>query len=390
MYGQRARSFVAKCPHPYCGEPHQYVEITFPMINDRGGWVIECKKCKKHFTVTLRNPTESIAKGFLIADCWDDDDGEYLGSAPSAEEIAKFSLDMNPDVLRFNYGQSAIYYCSDNGDEMESSALAQLRSMLPYVHAELAKAQNFSLAGRSPDVTHVAVRLRVPCACGATHHAVFYCPFRLDLLPQAEDMLLADVEGTSLEENLTGIFSKSFLMDALEKLVARWRLKFDQVVIASPFIAHQYMTKSQKLEIWEWLLGILDPSRTTFITRATSYNDYKAALLETGLDHKVLVDFGLENRIVAADAKKQDFHAKVYIGLGETSEVLSGSANLVRGPSFENASFLSLTKERIRKRYLDPLGVVLKAPAPRAKYHLLIEERDGKWRADFLAGASPI
>lgn len=361
------------------------------MENDRGGWVIECRKCKQHFTVALRNPLESIAKGFAVVRRFDVDDGDD-GTSPAANEIAEYSLEMHPETLRFRYGENPIYRCVNTGEELESAALMGLENQRPQFIGQIAGAINYALSSRTPDVEHAVVQLDVPCTCGHRHRATFYFPFRLDgsAPPEAEDMLLADIEESSLEDELTGIFSKSFLMDALEKLIVRWRLKFDQVIIASPFIAHQWMSKQEKLAVWEWLLGILEPRRTTFITRSASYKGYKEALLQSGLDHKVLTAFGLENRIIGAGTKKQDFHAKVYIGLGERSEVLSGSANLLRGPSLENASFLTIPLDRLEKRYLAPFGITPTKPCASPAHHLLVEQSEGTWRARYSDGASPL
>jgi len=270
--------------------------------------------------------------------------------------------------------------------------LGQLESHLSDIHNQFYNAQNFILANRTLELDNVVVTVPVPCQCGSSHNAIFY--FRLALndtsAPSASEMLLANIDGTSLEDELTGIHSKSFLMDALQKLIARWRLKFDQIVIASPFIAHQFMSKEEKLEVWEWLLSILDPQRTLFITRSNSYKDYKTALLDSGLDHDMLASFGLESRIIGAGTKKQDFHAKVYVGVGETCEILSGSANLVPGKSFENASFSKMDRARVDARYLEPLGIVLPPAPTRARSHLGIKQNRGVWVADIEEGASPL
>ncbi|MFD1488789.1 hypothetical protein [Ancylobacter vacuolatus] len=335
---------VAKCPA--CGAPHHYVEVKFPIENDRGGWEVSCHKCGKPFTISLRNPEESLGRNFKILKRFDDEIGGYQGSAPPAIEVVEHSLDMNDHRLRYDYTRSPIYRCTQSGIDLEKAALGQLESHLSAVHSQFYNARNYILASKVPELENVVVTVPVQCRCGSPHNAIFY--FRLFLnetpAPSASEMLLANVDGASLEDELTGIHSKSLMMDALQKLIARWRLKFDQIVIASPFIAHQYMSKEKKLEVWEWLLGILDPQRTLFITRSNSYKDYKTALLDSGLDHDMLASFGLESRIIGAGTKKQDFHAKVYIGVGETCEILSGSANLVPGKSMENASFSTMDR----------------------------------------------
>ncbi|WP_148221803.1 hypothetical protein [Rhizobium leguminosarum] len=47
---------------------------------------------------------------------------------------------------------------------------------------------------------------------------------------------------------------------------------------------------------------------------------------------ELLRTFGLESQIISGGTKKHDFHAKLFIGLGDKSELLSGSANIVGGP----------------------------------------------------------
>jgi len=381
---------VAKCP--VCGAPHHYVEVKFPIENDRGGWEAACQGCGKPFTISLRNPEESSARNFKILQRFDDDFGGYQGSAPPATEVVEHSLDMNENRLRYNYDRSSIYRCTQSGTNLETAALQQLEIHLSAVHKQFDDARNYMLASTTPDIDHVMVTVPIPCECGSLHNAIFYSRLFLNdtPAPNASEMLLADVGGTSLEDELTGIRSKSFLMDALQKLIARWRLIFDQIVIASPFIAHQYMSKEGKLEVWEWLLGILDPRRTLFITRSNSYKDYKRALLDSGLDHDMLASFDLESRIIGAGTKKQDFHAKVYIGVGEKCEIFSGSANLVPGKSLENASFSTMDRGRVDARYLKPLGVVLPLAPARASFHLGIKQKGGVWIANIEEGASPL
>jgi hypothetical protein len=389
IFENRIKQHVANCPS--CGEPHRYTAVKFPAENDRGTWLIACNECEKPFTVELRNPAESDTMQCNVIERFDDDTKPYTGVAPFASETAVYSLDMNGQRPRFKYDRNAFYHCARIGVDLEGAALGALSSQFEAVTDLLAQAINRFLASRMPSVDHAVVEIVVPCACGDEHRALFYTPFKLDGsdLPVPEDMLLADVSGTDLTDALSGIFSKSYLMDVLDKLIVRWRLFCDQIVIASPFVGHQYKTKAERLEIWERLLSQLDANRTVFLTRSASYSEYKAALLESGLDHAVLERFGLENQIVSAGTKKQDFHAKVYIGLGERCEILSGSANLVPGKSFENAAFAIMTRQRVDRRYLSPLGVTVPPQPARATHHLFIGLRDGTWYWTVDKGAAP-
>jgi len=390
MFEPRYRQHAANCPH--CGHSHHYSEVKFPAINDRGEWLVECSGCAGQFVIRLRNPMESQPKRFKVLERHDEDISAYAGNAPGAGASVVHNLDMNAQRLRFDYAAEPIYRCASSGHDLEAPALAALRADHAAVATLIDAAMNMYLAmSRLPPVENSIVRIPVACDCGEDHMALFYHPFRTDgsVSPTAEEMLLADISGTDLTDHLTGIFSKTFLMSALEKLIMRWRLLCDQVVIAAPFIGHQFKSSSEKLEIWEGLLEKLDPDRTVFLTRAKGYAEYKKALQESGLDHDLLARFGLQNKIVDAGTRKQDFHAKFYAGVGPRSEILSGSVNLVAGKSFENASFAECSSDRIKKRYLDPLGVMLSSAPLRPSHHIIVEMREGRWAWGIEAGYVP-
>ncbi len=379
----------AKCPT--CKEPHHYTEIRFSIANDRGSWLIECNECHEHFVVDLSNPEESDAGQCNVLKRFDNELEPYEGNVPRAQEIAAHNLNMNGQNLRFDFTRHPIYRCQMNGMDLEQSSLRALEAGYESIHQQLGQAVNRFLATHMPDVEHAVVTIPVECACGHDHQALFYAPFKLDgsSLPAPHDMLLAEISGTDLTDMLTGIFTKTYLMEALEKLIARWRLFSDQILIAAPFVAHQYKSKSERLQIWERLLSQLDARRTVFLTRSASYSEYKAALLDSGLEHGLLEGYGLENQIVSAGTKKQDFHAKVYAGIGDRCEVLSGSANLVAGKSMENAAFGVSQRQRFDTKYLDPLSVTLPPSPPRARHHVSIAPTLEGWRWTVADGAAP-
>ncbi|NML06795.1 hypothetical protein [Sphingomonas sp. G-3-2-10] len=390
IFETRERHHVANCPK--CDTPHRYTELKFPMINDRGSWLVACRKCGQHFVFDLRNPAESYSDDCMIVERFDNDINPYAGNAPRPGASAVYQLDMNPDQPRFDLDAFPIFKCAKSGESLEAAAFLAIGKSWLRVADARAQATNQMLArSRLPPVEHVVFFVEVPCSCGEPHRAIFYHPLRLDGsdLPPVEELLLADVSGTDLADVLTGILSKTDVMHALGKLIARWRLFNDQILLATPFVAHQWKTKAERLAIWETLLAQLDPTRTILMTRGATLKEYRDALLESGLDHVMLSRFGLENRIVGDGKRKQDSHAKVYIGLGETCEVLSGSANVVQGDSMENVTFQALGRNKVETSYLAPLGVSLPEPRPRLSHHLLIECRDGVWRWDLAAGAAP-
>lgn len=389
IFDTQKRQHVAKCPR--CGRPHHYTEVKFPAENDRGSWLAECAGCGGTFTIALLNPDESYTGGDWIRARFDNHIDPYTGDAPAAGAVARYQLDLKEDRPRFIYDRNPIYRCGVCDADLEVQALAAVQPHEADIGDRHHQAvQNF-LSRRMPEVEHAVVTIPMSCTCGEPRTATFYYAFRTNgsPAPPAADMLLADVSGADLSDTLSGVVTKTAAMDALDKLIVRWRLFADQVLIAAPFVAHQYKTKAERLAIWERLLVQLDARRTLFLTKAASYAEYKAALKESGLDPDVLADFGLENQIVAAGSKKQNFHAKVYVGLGPRCEVLSGSANLVEGPSLENVSFAQMVRDRVQRRYLDPLGVTPPAAPPRAAHHvrfpLLVE--GAPWSIE--SGAAP-
>ncbi|WP_168798049.1 hypothetical protein [Pacificoceanicola onchidii] len=385
----KRKNYAAKCPH--CGDPHHYTELKFPMVNDRGTWVIKCNACSETFAVDLKNPIESPAGNCRVIERYDDEEDPYAGSVEYATDRAVYRLAINDEDPVFDFNVHPIYCCAETDEGLEKAALAELVAAIGDIRQQWGIILNNYLARRMPEVEHLLVSIKVPCSCSQTHVATFYRPFQID--PNAslelDGFLLADVSGVNLADVLSGIHTKSYLMDALDKLIVRWRLYKDQVLIAAPFVGHQWKSKSEKLEIWERLLKQLDAKRTVFLTRSATWSGYKSALQETGLDHDVLASYGLENQIVATGNKKQDFHAKVYIGIGDQCEVFSGSANLVDGPSMENASFAVSPYNKVIKKYVDPLKLSLPAAPERANHHLMIRLTGVGWIGSLQDGPAP-
>jgi len=389
IFETRRKNYAAKCPH--CGDPHHDTELKFPAVNDRGTWVIKCNTCGQPFAIDLRNPIESPTGNCRVLERYDDEENRYAGSVEYATDKCVYELAINDEGPIFDYSGHPIYCCPDTGKGLEQTALTELTAAMNDIRRQWGIILNNYLARRMPAVDQLVVSIEVPCSCTRKHMATFYRPFQVDLNASVEvvDLLLADISETDLDDVLSGIHTKSYLMDALDKLIVRWRLYKDQILIAAPFVGHQWKSKSEKLEIWERLLKQLDAKRTVFLTRSATWSGYKSALQETGLDHDVLASYGLENRIVATGNKKQDFHAKVYIGIGAQSEVFSGSANLVDGPSMENSSFAVLSYTKVVKKYVDPLKLSLPEAPGRADHYVMISQTEDGWTATIEGGPAP-
>jgi hypothetical protein len=105
----------------------------------------------------------------------------------------------------------------------------------------------------------------------------------------------------------------------------------------------------------------------------------------------LLERFDLQNKVVAQKNSKQDFHAKFYAGtFADKCEIISGSANLVGGPSVENIAFHKMSNDRFTKRYIDKLNLKspLPIPKPRTAHWVLIEKKATEWSSHSRASQS--
>lgn len=286
---------------------------------------------------------------------------------PVATQIAIYRLDLNRLALVYDLGSCALYECPC-GQPLDELAYQQLCAEFEDIQREYTSHLNYALKDHF-SAHYVTVDVAFKCACSLSHTAVLYTRFLIDPAkrPRPEDYVLADVSGVELGDVLDGIRSKTDAMDLLGKLILRWNLLADQILIASPFVGHQYMSAADQLTIWEWLLSLLDPQIAIFLTRSTTWKSYRKSLADAGLPSDLLENFGLENKVASAGQSKQDFHAKFYAGISEDwSEVYAGSANLVRGPSIESTSFRRMSRNSFDRRYLDQMQ--LKAPLPAAAF----------------------
>lgn len=374
----RIDQFVAKCPK--CGQPHHYSEVTFSAVNDHGYWAVDCDNCRNRFAIIVNNPRES-GGNFYVAERHEDE--RPPSTLAVATNVLTHNIDLNHVAHVFNYAAVPLYVCAQSGTNLEEAALAALTAEFTDVKGEYANAINLCLAGQTPDFTHVVIHIDVACTCGAHHVATYYAPFLANgaIQETASDYLLAGVSGVDLSDRLDGLFSKSDVMALFEKLVIRWGLTAKQILLAVPFVGHQYLTREDKMATWTWLLSLLDADRSIFITRPTTLSAYKVALEDVdGLKHAMLAEYGLENRIIAANMRKRDFHAKFFIGLDDDAcEVLSGSANLVTGPSIENISFRAMSAPDCQRKYIAPLNLTLPSAKPKGQFALISKTND-VWR----------
>lgn len=366
LFADRHRKHVANCPR--CKMPHAYVDVKHVMVNDPGYWVVKCSGCQEIFCIPgLHDVFDSYGASLEILAREEGDIAE--ADHPVAQEIAHHNLDLNKLTLAYDYTACSLYECTCS-KPLDLLGLRQLEEEIGEVNRQYRYRIHYAIKGKF-HTEYVVAKIVMTCECGARHEATFYHRFVVDWDHPplcADDFVLADVTGAQLSESLDGIRSKDDAMDLLAKLVARWNLLADQIMIASPFIGHQFLPHEKQMVIWEWLLGMLDSRITVFVTRSASWKVYQNAMEASGLPVTVLEQFGLENKVVSAGQSKQDFHAKFYAGLAaDWAEVYSGSANLLRGPSMENTSFKRITRDVFNSRYLMQMALKQELPVVELK-----------------------
>lgn len=365
-FESRHRKHVANCPR--CRTSHPYVDVKHPMVNDPGYWVVQCSGCGEPFCIAgLHDVFDSYGTRILILARGEGDVTE--AEHPVAHEVARHNLDLNELSVVYDYDACPLYECTCSR-ALDTPALRQLEKEIGAINMQYRYRIHYAIKGRFY-AQYVVAKVNLACECGAAHEATFYRRFIIDPNQpplKAADFVLADVSGAQLADALDGIRSKDDAMDLLAKLVMRWNLLADQIMIASPFIGHQFLPQEKQMVIWEWLLSMLDARITVFVTRAASWKAYREAMKKTGLPVDILEQFSLENKVVSAGQSKQDFHAKFYAGISDDwCEVYSGSANLLRGPSMENTSFRRVTRETFDQRYLARMALKEPLPAPESK-----------------------
>lgn len=121
FFETKRKNYAAKCPH--CGDPHHYTELKFPVVNDRGTWVIKCNACGEPFAVDLKNPIESPTGNCRVLERYDDEENPYVGNVEYATDTAVYKLAINDEDPVFDYSGHPIYCCPDTGEGLEQSAL---------------------------------------------------------------------------------------------------------------------------------------------------------------------------------------------------------------------------------------------------------------------------
>lgn len=165
---------------------------------------------------------------------------------------------------------------------------------------------------------------------------------------------------------IDGIYSRDLSLIHLERLLVRWQMLCDRVVVATPFIGYDFKwsTESDKEELiglWHLLNGLLDMDKTLFYTRPKTYYSLKKNQKELEIPADVLKEWDLMMNLqkVVDNPKtrgkmKEEFHLKVYAGVfRDRVELYSGSYNVQLNATMENMLLRNTTLGRFKSNYMD-------------------------------------
>jgi len=379
-------NFVALCP--FCQAPFHYTQVKFKGgENDYGGWKVKCDNCCKDFNLQALNPNESftnlprqIIEEYLD---WPPDN-----DIPRATASVRHNVERRKVKWEYNLHAPSLYVCRDCLKPLDIMSYDALGRKKDSLQSAWLRAENYLLASNGPSSDRIFVSIEFDCDCTKKHSAIFSANTNLgaSAVPIYDRCMLVHVSGADLEDRLNCLASKSDVMDLLEKLIIRWHCIFDRILLATPFIGHQWMKSNEVQEIWEWLFKNLDPDKVTLLSRKSTWTSFKKIQNESGIGFEELERYDLEDKIVSSGATKQDFHAKFFAGISsERVEVLSGSANLLRGPSIENISFRCMRKQSFDAKYLAVIKSNLELPLKRRTSSDVLLYKEGKWLHTFYS-----
>lgn len=381
-------NYAAKCRK--CGNIIAYTEILFPIANDSGHWIVVCDKCATENAITIQNPMESyLTKGGSISDRIDHDIVESIDASKIEEESPEGTIyikehPLEVTSLKFDIGNPQIYRCSNCHLGIEGILYEALKSNIQQINSQYGACIGYYLKGSCGDFEYMMAKVNFTCTCGTTGSAYFAIDFdkRGGKLPSSEAFKLCHATTQAFTESINGIYSKTDCRKILEKMIMRWNILFPRVVVVTPFVGHDYLKPTQLCSIWQWLINISVANKTKLVTRTATMNKYKKKAKDVGIDFDLLKEYELTNTVLDSFSKKQDFHAKFYCGVASDSvEIISGSFNLMEGPSFENLSFFTMSLDSFRARYESPLGISLSALPNVNRRNVLIYQENGEWNA---------
>lgn len=366
-------NLILKCPN--CQNNIKINRVKFSMENDFGGIIVECEKCKENSFFKIYNPMEShIVSGGIKIDYWDNEiqsDSDVLNKYNNIKKLEKGILvkeNINQRELFFDVNKENIHYCKNCDNSIEQLVYSELDKNQSSIISEYSSIISVYYKGYC-NPKYIVVKLPIQCTCGFKDESILYTNFSDTTTFRkngVDELLLIGTENHIESTKIDRIGTKTECIEILEKFILRWNFLFPKILIATPFVGHQWMKDNEILELWEWITNYLDPNKSIFITRKATFNKYKKAFEKNnGVSLEFLEDYDLDNKVISNFTSKQDFHAKVFIGFSnENSEFLCGSFNLVKGNSFENLAYTRYSANIFKKNFIDKLKIPINLEKP--------------------------
>ncbi len=364
------KTTIQKCPH--CQNNINIEIIEFPIDNDFGGIIIECSICKKKSYTKIKNPRETYIKsGGNKIEYWDNEiqlDTDFLIKYPHINSLRDAIIvhgEINKRILSYDICKTNIYFCKQCNNSIEDVIYSILDQNFNDIVKEFSTIMNIALKGYA-DGKYLVVELPIKCSCGKEDKAFLYMDFHIDcnIIHNPNQFILIGTKNSINANNLDRICSKVECIEILEKFLFRWNFIYPKVLIATPFVGHQWMSEEELLELWAWILNTLDPQKTIFITRKATFNKYKKIFeKKNGFSLEFLENYDLNNKVISNYTSKQDFHAKIFAGISqENIEVLAGSFNLLKGKSVENLTYNKYDSSTFNRNFISKMNIPITIP----------------------------
>lgn len=361
-----------KCKNKKCREVFHIPECRIHGgENDKCAITIKCSKCGREMEVPVLNK-EYHYEGdnyTIVAERYVDDNEEWMELQRSMAEntavVSGFEGINEPLHCWDLHSGMGLWKDSDAEDDYELSATLAFFLAKENVHKSLAGCQNACLA----DVAGFGWCRRMFVEHHYRSGRKKLCAVWAKDLDKCEDM---NTEGLYLihhsrcKDLIDGIYSRDVSLLHLERLLVRWRMLSERVVVATPFIGYDFAwskdsDKKELIGLWQLLNGLLDMDKTLFYTRYKTYLSLKKDQKELEIPADVLKEWDLMMNLQKVidnpktrDKMKEQFHLKVYAGVfRDRVELYSGSYNVQLNSTMENMLLRNITRERFKVNYMD-------------------------------------
>lgn len=363
------REKAVKCGGKRCKEVFHIFENYEPGgINDHGYIAVKCKKCGGFTKIRMKNPSKfGCFDNFEIIDAWEEGVNSQYASLPDAETALVMEREPAEGVPHYFYPSLYHPYWQRNGQNLEISALVRFAKIKGLVYKELKCLYNGwvkSMSGYA-DVARCIVNHEYESG-GQVYKAMWGKELKDDSSFCSEHFQL--IKHSRNDSVIDGVYSRDEMMNYLFRLLTRWKLIANQVVVVTPFIGFDFSfskneDRAELIGLWDMLNSTLDINKTTFITRVSTYGSLKKCQDKLEVPADVLREWDLMSNLqkMVDNPKtrvktKGQFHAKFYAGvLDDHVEMLSGSFNVQTGVVLEQMHLRNISRELFKANYLDRL-----------------------------------